>query len=222
MVKQHPANIGELRRIQRELAKKVVPDDAFRKPITYVAGIDLAFLGDTAFTACVTLDYETLKAVAAKIAASKLGFPYVSTLLFFREGPPILDIIDSVEPKADVYLINAQGIAHPMFLGSASHVGVLADVPTIGVAASRLCGEYEREPTVEGEAVPLSYRGRGVGWVVKPAGRYKPIFVSPGHRVSLESSLEIVRKCLRDHRLPEPLYLAHVAANREKREHAGN
>jgi len=212
-------NLEEMRRIQRELAAKVILEDDYRKPIISVVGIDLAFLDDIAFTACVTTDYTTLETKTVKIYTARLNFPYIPTLLFFREGPPIVEIINSTEPKANIFLINAQGIAHPEFFGCASHIGVLANVPTIGVTSRRLCGDYEREPRELGEAVPMRCGGRDVGWVVKSKAECRPIFVSPGHRVSLDSSIEIVMKCIKNHKLPEPLHLAHLEANREKRKH---
>ncbi len=215
-----PPNIEELRRNQRKLAAKVILEDDYRKPISSVAGIDLAFLGNIAFTACVTLDYATLQTKMVKTSTARLSFPYIPTLLFFREGPPIVDIINSVEPKADVYLINAQGIAHPEFLGSASHVGVLANVPTIGVTAHKLRGTYEHEPQEVGEAAAMHYRGRDVGWAVKSKRGSRPIFISPGHRVSLNSALEIALQCIKNHKLPEPLHQAHLEANKAKHKQA--
>ena len=212
-----PRNLEEMRRLQREIAEKVVLEDRFKKLITTVAGVDMAFSDDLAVTACVVADYDSLKVKARKTSIARLDFPYIPTLLCFREGPPIIDIISSLEPKPDVFLINAQGIAHPILCGCASHVGVLANVPTIGVAARKLCGEYDRELREVGEYAPLYYGGRGVGWVLKSRGGCRPIFVSPGHMVSLNSSLDVVVKCIKDHKFPEPLYLAHMVANEEKR-----
>jgi len=217
MVEKSLQDIDELYRIQRKLAPKVILVDIFRKPIQYVAGIDLAFMGDMAFTACVIVDYATLEVISTKTVESRLDFPYIPTLLFFREGPSILKAIGSSQPKADIYFINAQGFAHPKFIGCASHVGVLANVPTIGVTSRKLCGEYEHDPKEAGEAISMRHSRKAVGWVTKSAAECKPIFVSPGHRVSLESSLKIVVTCLKGHRLPEPLRLAHIAANKEKR-----
>lgn len=214
-----PEDIEEMHCIQRELATKVILEDNYKRPITSIAGIDLAFLDDIAFIACVTVDYTTLETKTVKTSTARLNFPYIPTLLFFREGPPIIDIIKYTEPKADIFIINAQGIAHPEFLGCASHVGVLANVPTVGVTSRRLCGDYEREPGEVGEAVPMRCGGRKVGWVVKSKAGNRPVFVSPGHRISLESSLEIVMKCVKNHKLPEPLHLAHLEANRERRKH---
>jgi len=140
----------------------------------------------------------------------------VPTFLGFREGPAIVKLIKLRRRTPDVFLINAQGIAHPLFCGCASHVGVLAQKPVIGVAASNLCGEYDCEPVEVGDAVPMRYNGRVVGWVLKSKAGCNPIFVSPGHLVSLESSLKIVKDCLKNHKLPEPLQQAHRLANDER------
>jgi len=206
-----------MRHIQREIAGRVVLEDGFKKPIASVAGIDTASLHDLAFTACVTVDYNSLEVKAKKTSMARLDFPYIPTFLGFREGPPIIDIISSLELKADVFLINAQGIAHPVLCGCASYVGVLANAPTIGVAARKLCGECDHEPKKVGESVPLYYGGRAVGWSLKSREGCRPILVSPGHLVSLQSSLDIAIKCIKNHKLPEPLHLAHTIANDEKR-----
>ena len=126
-------------------------------------------------------------------------------------------MINAMESKPEVFLINAHGIAHPVRCGCASYVGVLANVPTIGIASRNLCGEYDSEPTRVGEHVPLTHNGRIVGWALKSRKGCTPIFVSPGHGVSLTSSLEIVMKCTETNKLPEPLSLAHALANRVKK-----
>jgi deoxyribonuclease V len=209
-------NLSELRSFQREIAEKVVLEDLYRKPVTCVAGIDLAFKEDIAVTAYVAMAFPSLKLVYRKALTSKIEFPYIPTFLSFREGPPIIEVICSSDVKPEVLLINSHGIAHPLFCGCASHVGVLTQSPTIGVAQRNLCGEYESEPGEAGKYVSMYFRERAVGWVFKSKGGCKPIFVSPGHLVSLESSLEIVRECMGGYKLPLPLHHAHIFANEER------
>ena len=204
-----------LREIQRKLSLNVIIQDKFKTPITRVGGVDLAFIKELAIVACVTLIFPTLEIVDEETLVTQLDFPYVPTLLSFREGPVMVEIINFLRTEPDVFLINAQGIAHPLFCGCASHVGVLTEKPTIGVATNNLCGEYDHEPVEVGEAVPMRYSGRVVGWVLKSKKGCRPIFVSPGHLVSLESSLKIVKECLRSYKLPEPLQCAHKLANKE-------
>lgn len=209
--------LDHLRRIQKETASKVAIEDLFESPIEAIAGVDLAFFGDNGVAACVAMDYPHTKIVETQTLVMPLNFPYIPTFLTFREGPPMVKIMSSLKTKVNVFLINGQGISHPLRCGLASHVGVESDKPTVGVAVSRLVGEYDREPNNEGEAVSLTYSGERVGWVLKSRSGSRPIFVSPGHRVGLDSSLMIVKACLLGHRLPEPLQMAHLAANEEKR-----
>ena len=210
-------DLNEMRRLQREIATKVILEDRFNKEITSIAGIDIAFLGDLAIVACITVSYNSLETTFKTLSTSSISFPYIPTLLSFREAPPIIDLINSIESKPDVFLINAHGIAHPFFCGCASYVGVMANIPTIGVASRNLCGEYDGEPKDVGAHIQLSYSGRSIGWIFKSRRGCRPIFISPGHLISLKSSLDIVIKCTKNHKLPEPLYFAHSVANKEKR-----
>lgn len=209
-------SLEELRRVQEEVSGKVVLRDGFRAPIRCVSGVDLAFLDEWAIAVCVALSFPSLKIVEKSSLAMKLDFPYIPGFLSFREGPAIVEAIQNLSVESDVFMINAHGIAHPTFCGCASHVGVLTSRPTIGVAARRLCGEYEHEPVEIGGWVPLRYEGRIVGGVLKSKEGCKPIFVSPGHLISLESSIRLVKASIRGHKMPEPLYHAHRLANKEK------
>ena len=209
-------DLDKLRTIQRTLSRKVIIRDAFRKPITRIAGIDIAFASELAITACVITSLPPTKTLVQKTLLRKLDFPYVSAFLSFREGPPIIDIINILKTKVDLFLINAHGLAHPRYYGCASHVGVLTGVATIGVATRNLCGVYDCMPQNVGKAVAIYCSDRQVGWVLLSKEGCRPIFVSPGHKIGLDSSLKIVKACLIDHKLPEPLWLAHQLANDEK------
>ena len=210
-------DLDALSALQRTLSHRVIIRDAFKTPVTRVAGIDLAFIGDVAITACVITAVPPVTALAEYTVLSKLDFPYRSGFLSFREGPPIIALVTSLASKADLFLINAHGLAHPRFYGCASHVGVVTGAVTIGVTARNLCGVYTRAPQGVGSAVAAYYRERQVGWVVQSKAGCRPIFVSPGHKINLDSTLELVTACLCGHKLPEPLWLAHGVANSEKR-----
>jgi len=214
----YSSNLEASRKIQRDIASKVIVQDNFKSPPSIIAGVDLAFLEDDGIAACAAMDFPPRRLVETKQTINHLTFPYVSTFLAFREGPTTLEVISSMYTKMDVLLVNGQGIAHPLRCGLASHVGVVSGQPTIGVASSRLIGEYDIEPQYGGEAVLLRDRGDAVGWVLRPKTGSRLLFVSPGHLVGLESSLRIVKDCLRGHRLPEPLWMAHYYANQRKRE----
>jgi len=217
LVMGHKRDLEELRRAQTEIAAKVVLEDRFEKPIEVVTGSDLAFLNSAVVAAAVSLDYESLQVIEEKAVIGRVSFPYIPTFLGFREGPPIIELVGKLKVKPDILMLNAHGISHPLFCGCASHVGVLTNIPTVGVAKSKLCGEYQKEPERVGEWVPLMYGEKTVGALLKSKRGCRPIFVSPGHLVSLESSIQIAKRCIGDHKLPEPLYLAHRLANEERR-----
>ncbi len=203
--------------IQCKLAQRVIIRDAFETPVTRVAGVDLAFISGMAITACVITALPPEKSLAQFTVLRKLDFPYRSGFLSFREGPPIIALVTSLASKVDLFLINAHGLAHPRFYGCASHVGVVTGAVTIGVAARNLCGVYSRVPQGVGDAVAAYFNERQVGWVVQSKAGCRPIFVSPGHRIGLTSTLKLVTACLYGHKFPEPLWLAHRVANDEKR-----
>ena len=210
-------DLEALEDVQKKLSEEVIVRDEFGRPLSRIAGIDLAFIDNFAITACVTTSFPPMKVVSNKILVRKLDFPYIPALLGFREGPSIIEVINSMEEKPYIFLINAQGLAHPQYCGCASHVGVLTGEATIGVATSNLCGEYEREPREVGDAVAMYFGGRQVGWVLKSKEGCKPIFISPGHKIGLDSCLKVVKECIVDRKLPEPVWLAHRLANNEKR-----
>ena len=203
----------KLRRIQEKIAKKVILEDKFPKPIKNMAGFDLAFLNDNTIVTGVVLDYKLLIVKEIKTIETEVSFPYIPTFLTFREGPSIIKVYKKLKIKPDVLMINGQGIAHPIFCGIASHVGVLLDKPSIGVAQSRLIGEYKR-PIKVGDYSAVKYQNRKVGYAYKSKENCGPILISPGHRISLDTSLKITKNCIKKHKLPEPIYLAHSISNK--------
>lgn len=196
---------------QTRLAGKVSLSDGFGE-IKRVAGFDLAFSGKDIFCAGVVLDYKTLRLLEKKIVKTKVIFPYIPTFLSYRELPAILKAYMRLERKPDLLFLDGQGICHPRGLGLASHVGVFLGKPTIGVAKSRLCGDF-REPR-QGKPERIIFGNSQVGWVFRD--RFKSVFISPGHMVSLRKSLEITLRCMKNHRIPEPLRIAHLCANEAK------
>lgn len=208
-------DIGKLYALQEKLAKKVsLKDHLPPDKIEYVAGCDLAYSGERVFCAIVVLNFSSLEIIREKVVKTDIRFPYIPTLLAFREKDPILKAVKGV--AFDVLMVDGQGIAHPRGLGIASHIGVMLNKPTIGVAKSRLCGEVQGEFEA-GKTAPLIYEGRQVGHALVAKKNTRPIYISPGHKVSLDSSLEIVQRCIRGHKLPEPTRLAHLKAEATKR-----
>jgi len=202
-------NLRDLRKIQEDLRGRVVLEDGFSR-IKTVAGVDVACFGNKACGACVVLDYETKDVIEEKNIISGINFPYIPTYLSFREFPVIERVIEKVESEISVLMIDGNGVLHPRGMGLASHAGVLLDLPTIGVAKSLLCGHPGRD--VEDWVSEILLNENRVGYAVARRSK-NPIYVSPGHKISFESSLEVVKRFLR-YRIPEPLRLSHILAGK--------
>jgi deoxyribonuclease V len=216
-------SIEELYRMQAEIAAQaVIADDPNLKDLKLIAGADQAFFYDSGsneriISAVVLLEYPSMKLVEHAYSVMPVDFPYIPGLLSFREAPALLDAFHTLNIKPDLLLIDGGGINHPRFAGLATHVGVTLNMPTIGVTKSRLCGTGEL-PTEEGEACIIKYQDREVGYYLKSKKGCKPIIVAPGHKVSVETSLKLARNCIRTHKLPEPIRIAHLCANTIKRD----
>ncbi len=200
---------------QLQLSKRLILEDRLPERIEFVAGVDVAYSHDLSIGSAAVLDYESLTLVESQTAVCKTRVPYVPTLLSFREIPSIILCIRKLRVQPSVFLVDGQGLAHPYRCGLASHLGLVLDKPTIGVAKSRLIGEVEGNEA--GDITFLKHQGEVVGAVVKTKEGSKPIYVSIGHMVSLETAIKIVRKCTHDSRVPKPLLKAHAIATREKR-----
>ena len=201
--------------VQRAVAAHAETEDRFDE-IQTIAGVDQAFFDDKVISGIVTLDYETMEEKDRAYAIVATEFPYISTFLAFREGKAIVSAYRKLPEKPELLMIGRCGINHPRSAGLATHIGVALDIPTIGVSKSILCGTSE-QPADAGEYHPLMYGGRQIGWVLKSKENCNPIIVAPGHRVSIKSSIEIVKHCLRGYKLPEPTRQAHIYANLIKR-----
>jgi len=208
-------SVKKAHEMQLRLSKKLIFEDTLPEAVDYVAGVDVAYLEGTSVGVVAVLDLSTLSQVEVQVAHVKTCFPYIPTLLSFREIPPAYSAIKKLQIEPDVFLVDGQGFAHPYGLGFASHLGLILDKPTIGVAKSLLCGEVEQN--VESGWAPLNYKGAVIGVEVFTKQGTKPVYVSIGHRVSLKRATEIVLECTGKYRLPEPIRRAHIIANEEKR-----
>jgi len=205
----------DARRLQMKLAAHVIRKNRLGT-IKTVAGIDVGIKGDMACAAVVVLNFPGLDIAAQATATRRVTCPYIPGLLSFREGPVILDALDRLDRKPDLLIFDGQGIAHPRRLGIASHIGLLSDLPSIGCAKSRLCGQYQ-EPGVErGSHVLLMDHGETIGAIVRTRTGVKPVFVSIGHRVDLKTSIDVVLGCCKGYRLPETTRQAHRLASEWK------
>lgn len=196
---------------QRLVAGIAIVKDDFGE-LRLIAGVDQAFVDDKIISGIVVLKYDSLEVIERAYSIQPVNYPYIPTFLSFREGPAIVSAFAKLETPPDILLVDGAGINHPRRAGIAAHVGVALDVPTIGITKKILCGEG-KEPAQVGEANPLIYEGKNVGWLLKSSKRSRAIVVAPGNRVSLDSSLSIVKACLRGHKLPEPARLAHGYVN---------
>jgi len=208
-------SVAEAREMQKRLAKQVIREDRLPRKIRFVAGLDVAYAGEMSIGAATVLDYDSLALIESQVAHVETRFPYIPTLLSFREISPTFAAMKKLKTQPDVFLVDGHGIAHPYRLGFASHLGLLIDKPIIGVAKSILCGNAENM-TAKGWA-NLIDNGEIVGAAVMTRAGRKPVYVSVGHKVSLERAIEIVKHCIRTHRIPEPILTAHKMANEEKR-----
>lgn len=216
---------AEARAVQAGLAEQVELRDALAlSDIKTVAGVDNAYLtvdGETmACAAVVVLTFPDLQLqeMETAVAWKAVTFPYVPGLLSFREAPAVLAACADLTVTPDILLFDGQGYAHPRRLGLASHLGVILDAPAIGCAKSRLIGQYEEPAREFGVSTPLIDRGEVVGAAVRTRPRHKPLFVSPGHKLSVETAVAITLACCRGGQfLPEPTRLAHETVTRERR-----
>ncbi len=199
--------------IQRELADRVVTR-SFEGDPRVVAGLDISGVGPDgrATAAVVVLTYPELETVECQVVSSEVSFPYIPGLLSFREAPVLIPVLESLVSKPDVLLIDGQGIAHPRRFGIACHLGLLFDIPTIGCAKSRLVGAYDEPEVFRGSHTKLEHGAEVIGAALRTRDETRPIFVSIGHKVDLESALRIVLTCSPKYRVPEPTRRAHLAA----------
>jgi deoxyribonuclease V len=216
----HPwtVSIQEAFRIQEDLRSRLVLEDAPEPPKT-IAGVDVAFSRARGLlhAAIVVIDARSLEPVETASATLVPVFPYIPGLLTFREGPVVLAAYEKLTSEPDLLMFDGQGIAHPRGLGLASHVGVLLDKPSIGCAKSRLVGEFKEPKQTRGSMRTLSLNRKKVGVVLRTKDWTKPLFVSPGHRITIETAAERVLEAGKGYRLPEPTRLAHIAAGRVER-----
>ncbi|MEN2983538.1 MAG: deoxyribonuclease V [Dictyoglomaceae bacterium] len=203
-------NIKEAKKLQKFLASKVILRDTFEK-------IDLIGGADTSYSekekkilgVIVVLDFRTLNMVEISFDFHNEAFSYVPTFLSFREGLVIINSWLKLKTKPDILIIDGQGYAHPRNLGIASHIGVVLDIPTIGCAKKPLIGKFIEPGLNKGDWEPIYYKNRKIGIVLRTKNNTKPLFISPGHRISFETAMHIVLKTSIKYRLPEPIRLAH-------------
>ncbi|MGQ9507522.1 MAG: endonuclease V [Candidatus Bathycorpusculaceae bacterium] len=209
-------SVEKAHKAQWLLSKKIVLEDRLPKKVWFVAGVDVAYGKGLSVGAVAVLDYDSLKLIESQTATCKTRFPYIPTLLSFREIPPSILCIKKLQTTPDVFLVDGHGFAHPYGCGFASHLGLAIGKPTIGVAKDRLFGELENIKAEEDLAF-LKHNGKVIGAAVTTKKGCKRVYVSVGHMISLETAIKIVKHCTRNNRIPEPILKAHEIANLLKR-----
>jgi len=200
----------KLKEEQLKLAKKVSIIDSIKNFKT-IAGCDQVYLGNKVVSAIIVCEYKSMKVIESKHAAVEGKIPYKSSFLFYRDGPAVMEAYNLLEEKPDVLIVEGNGILHPRRFGMASHLGILLDVPTIGVTKRLMLGE------VKGGTIYVEKEARGYEFVTREHAN--PIYISPGHKISLKTSMETIKNCIRQpHKLPEPLHLAQRYAKKTAKE----
>jgi deoxyribonuclease V len=208
-------DVARARALQTEWAGRVSLVEDFPEP-ERIVGVDVGFEEQGAITraAAVLLDARTLQPLAEVVARLPTRMPYIPGLLSFRELPAVLEALAALPERPGLVFVDGQGIAHPRGLGIASHLGVITGLPTIGVAKTILVGTHGALGEERGARVPLLYRGRTIGTVLRSKERVRPLIVSPGHRMSIEGAARRVLAGCTRYRLPEATRLADRLASR--------
>jgi deoxyribonuclease V len=208
-----------------EIQKKMraqVNTEPFGGEIKYLGGADISLnrFAKEIFAGIIVLKYPTLEVVEYATLQSETNFPYIPGLLSFREAPALIDVWEKLQIKPDILVVDGQGIAHPRRLGIATHIGMMLDIATVGCAKSLLYGTFE-EPGLQAGDMSYLYdrynREEVLGAVIRTKDNVKPVIVSPGYKVSVEQSIEIIKNTVRKYRLPEPTRLAHELVNTFRR-----
>lgn len=201
--------------IQEQLRGEIMTTDRIQHPVRYVAGVDMGFEADGTISkaAVAVLSFPNLQLQETAIARRPTSFPYIPGFLSFREVPAVLDALEKINIMPDLILCDGQGIAHPRRFGIACHLGLIVDIPTIGVAKSLLIGKHQEVSEERGSWQLLIDKGETIGAVLRTRTRTKPLYISSGHRVSLTTAIDYVLQCTPKYRLPETTRIADKLAS---------
>lgn len=213
----YPKTLEEARTIQKSLQKKIEIVPLNKKP-EIITAVDSAFYQSYTISTACSYEYKGLVLIEEVFSIYKTGFPYIPGFLAFREGPAIIDAIKKLKYVPDVVIFDGQGIAHPKGIGIASHIGVLLDIPTIGCAKSRLIGNFEPPNISRGSYSNLTYKGKIVGVVLRTKEGVSPVFLSPGHKIDLMCSIDIVLHTVGKYRIPIPQRHADILTKKIKKD----
>ncbi len=204
-------SVEEAKKIQEELKTQIIIDEITMDRIRRIAAVDIAYLDDKAKVAVCIFDFLNLNLLEKITLTKNVKFPYIPGLLSFREGPLILEAFKRTKLRPDLVLFDGQGIMHPERMGIATHLGIILNTPTIGCAKNHLYGEFRPTKEKRGD-YSLVYDKKTkeiLGAVLRTKDNVKPIFVSPGFKIDLATSIEIILKTTKSYRIPEPLRFVH-------------
>ncbi len=207
--------VTEAAALQKALREKVVLQKPDNFNISTVAGADISFnkFETTVYAGIIVLNFPSLTPLSYALVQTEVTFPYVPGYLAFREIPALLQAWMLLPQKPNILIADGHGIAHPRRMGIATHFGVLENVPTIGCAKKKLFGKYEPPADERGAHTYLYDKSEVIGTVLRTRPKVKPVFVSPGHLLSVEDSLQIIQQCMGKYRIPEPTRKAHELVN---------
>jgi len=216
----HPWNLSakEAVALQKLLAPQVEIAPLEREP-KLIAGADLSFDkgSDEVWAGIVVLSFPDLGIIEERGLQTRAPFPYVPGLLSFREAPAVLEVWEGLQNKPDVLVLDGQGLAHPRRFGLACHLGLWLGIPTYGSAKTLFVGEFENLGSERGAVSDLVHRGEVVGAAVRTKRNTTPVYVSVGHKMTLENAVEMTLRCDGGYRVPEPTRRAHLFVNRLRR-----
>ncbi len=215
-----PTDIKEATRIQDNL-RHFIELKSSKKEYRLIAGADTAYSkkDNSVFAAVVVMRFPELVTVDRARAQSMVIFSYQPGYFVFREGPVLIKALQRLQMAPDVIMFDANGVAHEKGIGMASHLGLLLDLPSIGCAKKRLVGEHDDPENTLNATKPLLYKGKQVGSVIRTRIDVKPLYISAGHKIDLESAVELISATTRGYRLPEPMRVAHILSNKMRRNH---
>jgi len=213
-----PRSQSEALQIQQRFQSQVITEGSLGQ-VEFIAGADTAFdhVDNILYAGISLFRFPDLVECERATASARAIFPYVPGLHTFREGPVLLKALSRLHTRPDVIIFAGHGIAHPQNFGLASHLGLILDIPSIGCARKLLAGQHDEVGPEKGASAGLILNNREVGVVYRTRENVKPVFISPGHKCGIQEAVDLVVKCLRDYRVPEPLRSAHRLANRAKR-----
>lgn len=213
-----PENLEEADRIQAALLPKLKLIPLKKKP-KMIAAADAAFSENQVIAGVCLFSFPELELLETRVAVEPLTFPYRPGYLSFCEGPAIFKAISRLKHKPELLLLDGQGIAHPRKMGLATFIGILLEIPSIGCAKSLLVGQFQDPGIKKGDYSEIVYRGEIMGYALRSRTGAKPIFISPGHLITPQESLNLIQLCLSEYRIPEPLRQAHFLSQKIKLAH---